>query len=204
MARHHRHESHRGRTGSRGRDPRIARTRSIVLEAARQLLEDEGPDAVTALRVSDVTGIARTTIYRHWPDREDLLRDVLDVEEPQQHVELTGNTRADLMAVLQHMVERMGKRRGARMMAVVIERSGQRGETGGHHREMARRRMDPLRKVLEAGVAAGTLQQSLDIEGAIAQLAGPLFFQAVFVRRRIAADFVATVVDSFLAAHSAS
>lgn len=169
-----------------------------MLEAARKLLVEEGPDAVTALRISDATGVARTTIYRHWPDRQDLLRDTVNVEEPDAHVPLSGETRTDLIAMLTHMVERIGKRRGARMMAVAIERSGQPGEAGGPHRDLVRRRTEPLRKIIEAGVASGELVSGIDIEAAVAQLAGPVFFQAVLMRRKVTDEFIASVVDSFL------
>lgn len=194
--------SHRGR-GHRRHDPRVARTRAIVLEAARKLLEEEGPDAVTALRVSDATGVARTTIYRHWPERENLLRDTVALDEPEAHIELTGDTRNDLIAMLTHMAEQVGKRRSARMMAVALERAGYRGEAGGPHRDMVRRRLDPLRRILDAGIERGDLAADLIVDDAVAQLVGPAFFQAVFMRRKLTPDFITNVVDSFVASHSA-
>lgn len=48
-----------------GENPRTTRIREIVFRAAVSLLLDEGAEAVTALRVSEHTGIARSTIYRH-------------------------------------------------------------------------------------------------------------------------------------------
>ncbi len=201
--RHRRHGGHRGRGGSRRVDPRIARTRAVVLEAARKLLVEEGADAVTALRVSEETGIARTTIYRHWPDREDLLRDTVAFEEADPQLELTGETRADLISLLTFVSDQLGKRRGARMMAVALDRSGLRGQAGGPHREMVSRRLDPLRQVVESGIASGDLPEALDVDGAIASLAGPPFFRAVFLRQKPSVEFIEDVVDSFLDAHSA-
>ena len=169
---------------------------------ARRLLVEEGADAVTALRVSEETGIARTTIYRHWPDREDLLRDTLALEEAEPQIELTGDLRSDLVAILTAMGEQIGKRRGARMMAVSLDRSGLRGEAGGPHREMVKRRLNPLRRAIEAGIDSGELRAALDVEGAIATLAGPSFFRAVFFRQRPSPEFIEEVVDSFLATHT--
>ncbi len=158
---------------------------------------------MTALRVSQATGIARTTIYRHWPEREDLLRETVAMDEPDSHIALTGNTRADLIAMLGHMAEQVGKRRSARMMAVAFERAGYRGRAGGPHREMVRKRMEPLRKIVESGIAQGDLAATLDADAAVAQLAGPAFFRAVLMRQKVTADFVADTVDAFMAAHSA-
>ena len=199
---HNRHGGHRGGGGRRRRDPRVARTRAVVLEAARKLLVEEGVDAVTALRISDVTGIARTTIYRHWPDRGDLVRDTVALEEPEPVVAITGDTRTDLIAILTSMGDRIGRRRGARMMAVSIDRSGLRGEAGGPHRELVRKRIAPLQDAIEKAVVAGDLEKSLDVDAAAAQLAGPPFFRAVFLRQPLDPPFIEDVVDTFLATHS--
>ncbi|MCP3997783.1 MAG: TetR/AcrR family transcriptional regulator [bacterium] len=182
----------------------MERTRAVVLETARRLLVEEGADAVTALRVSEETGIARTTIYRHWPDREDLLRDTLALEETGPAFELTGDTRADLKALLVFMAEQIGKRGGARIMAVALDRAGLRGEAGGHHRAMVNRRLDPLRNVIAAGIAAGDLDPTLDVDGAVARLAGPPFFRAVLLRERPSEEFINEVVDSFMASSAQS
>jgi AcrR family transcriptional regulator len=170
-----------------------------VLEAARKLLVEEGPDAVTALRVSEITGIARTTIYRHWPERETLLRDTLAVEDADTHVELSGDTRSDLISMLSHMADRISRRRGARFMAVAIERSGHAGRAGLPHREMFRERMKPLRRIIEHGTSSGTIAAGCDVDDAVARLAGPVFFQAVLMRRKVSSEFITAVVDAFLA-----
>jgi len=173
-----------------------------VLETARKLLVEEGADSVTALRISEETGIARTTIYRHWPEREDLLRDTLTLEEAEPPIELTGDLRRDLIVILTSMGEQIGKPRGARMMSVSLDRSGLRGEAGGPHREMMKRRLSPLRRAIETGIDSGELPVGLDVDGAIANLAGPSFFQAVFFRQKPSTVLVEEVVDSFLATHS--
>lgn len=190
--------NHRGRHHGTHHDPRVVRTRRAVLTAARRLLVEEGHDAVTALRISEATGIARTTIYRHWPDREDLLRDALQAEPADPHIATTGDTRTDLIALLTHMADRVSRRPGARMMAVVAERSGRKGRTGGTHRDLMRQRMEPLRGALSAAVARGDLAVTLDLDDAVARLAGPVFFNGVLLRRQVTPAFVARVVDDFM------
>src|ERR1700746_1798465 len=58
-------------------DPRAARSGEAILAAALDLLAREGPGAITHQRVAQQAGVGRATIYRHWADPEDLLRDVL-------------------------------------------------------------------------------------------------------------------------------
>src|SRR5262245_20404972 len=58
-------------------DPRAVRSREAMLVAARELLAAEGPGAVTHQRVAQQAGVGRATVYRHWPQPEQLLLDVM-------------------------------------------------------------------------------------------------------------------------------
>ena len=54
-------------------DPRIERTRTAVLDAASDLLAEAGVVGFNVDAVARRSGVARTTIYRHWPDANELL-----------------------------------------------------------------------------------------------------------------------------------
>ena len=49
------------------------RTRQFVLSCTSRLLAREGAEAVTFSRVSQESRVARSTLYRHWKSRDDLL-----------------------------------------------------------------------------------------------------------------------------------
>ncbi len=59
-------------------DPRAARSRTAALDAARALLQEEGPAAVTHQRVAARAGVGRATVYRHWPGPEALLHEAME------------------------------------------------------------------------------------------------------------------------------
>lgn len=54
-------------------DPRPARSRARLLEAATALLRTGGPSAVTVDAVTRASNVARATLYRHFPSGNDLL-----------------------------------------------------------------------------------------------------------------------------------
>ena len=58
-------------------NPQVQRTHRVMLDAARELFHEQGPAAVTHLRVAETSGVARATVYRHWPDRVGILLDLL-------------------------------------------------------------------------------------------------------------------------------
>ncbi|MFE7034728.1 TetR/AcrR family transcriptional regulator [Streptomyces sp. NPDC057621] len=55
------------------KDPRFLRSREAILNAARQLLLEGGPGAVTHAQVAERAGVGRATVYRHWPQAAPLL-----------------------------------------------------------------------------------------------------------------------------------
>ncbi len=54
-------------------------TTQRILTVARQLLDEEGADAVTMRRVASGVGITAMAVYRHYPDRAGLLNAVADI-----------------------------------------------------------------------------------------------------------------------------
>jgi AcrR family transcriptional regulator len=65
------------RPTSRGR-PRQPDTDDRIVDAAVALLREHGPRAVTIEAVSSTSGVAKTTIYRRYRDRDDLMATVVD------------------------------------------------------------------------------------------------------------------------------
>src|SRR5581483_11472173 len=80
-------------------DPRVQRTKQIVLEATFRLMSQAGIGGVSVDEVSRTTGVAKTTIYRHWPSRSALLMDACSKLRSPVEVPDTGNPRTDLMAL---------------------------------------------------------------------------------------------------------
>lgn len=56
---------------------RSARVVAAVLEATRAELARVGLGALSVERVAEIAGVAKTTVYRRWPRKSDLVRDAL-------------------------------------------------------------------------------------------------------------------------------
>ena len=62
---------------ARGR-PRPPETDRLIRDAALELLRSQGPSAVNIDAVASRSGVARTTIYRRYRSRDELMTDLLD------------------------------------------------------------------------------------------------------------------------------
>jgi AcrR family transcriptional regulator len=58
------------------RNARSRRTREALVKAARELIEEEGFDAVTLAAVADRAGVSHRALYLHFASRSDLLTTV--------------------------------------------------------------------------------------------------------------------------------
>lgn len=64
------------------RDAHVEQTRTLLLERARRLLADGGPDALTLPKLAQAAGVSVPTVYRHFPTLDDLLRAFLEWLRP--------------------------------------------------------------------------------------------------------------------------
>ncbi|MEO8095383.1 MAG: TetR/AcrR family transcriptional regulator [Pseudolysinimonas sp.] len=91
---------------------------------AVRVLIDEGWEAVTPSRVAQEAGYSRATVYAHWPERIDLLRDAFShYGEMPHHEPTTGDPRADLRGELRSFCRAMVEYRLDRALATLAERA---------------------------------------------------------------------------------
>ena len=89
-------------------DARITKTRQKILDAGAIVLFTDGWSEVTHLRLAKETGVARGTIYRHWPTIDDLIVEIFESCDPAPDVaEQTGDLRADMIAELTLLSENL-------------------------------------------------------------------------------------------------
>jgi len=179
-------------------DRRVSRTKEIVLSAALEILISEGHEGVTPLAISEKTGVARSTIYRHWPTKYDILFECMSFKTPALEVYDTGEIRADLILQLTHLRMMLERSPISPIFGTLIERTERDPEFAAMHAEYERRGTDRLLEVLKNAVSRGDLRPDVDLDTAAASLGGPLFYLRLMARQPISDHFIAETVDRFL------
>ena len=182
-------------------DPRVTRTRHAVLTSAREVLLDEGWERVTLGRVAERSGYARTTLYRHWPQRLDLLRDLIRAEARLAHTTPTGDLRDDLVAELEAFRVAVTSTGLGRVMIAIGQQARDDAELADLNRSMRAEGARVLEEIVVEAVAAGDLPRGLRADAAVAQLVGPVLFRYLFEDHdALDREYVVSVVDWFLGA----
>jgi len=185
-------------------NPRTTRVRQVVLDAAITLLLDGGAAAVTATRIAGDTGVARTTIYRHWPDQASLLLATIEALVAPGHAPAnSGNVEADLMTELSKLRTRLVTRQVRPVFAALIDYATRNsGFVAAQHR-FIEGIIRPTIDVVEEAQQRGQLSSRLDCSLAGTSLAGPLVFQFLVMGKEIDDDLIEETVSQFINLHRA-
>lgn len=195
-------------------DPRLARSRNRLLDAATHLLSTGGVEAVTVEAVTRVSKVARATLYRHFGSTTQLLAATFERLLP--HIDAptgTGPVRERLIALLTTQADLI-EQAPVQMTTLAWLAMGSIGED---HTDPDRRHPDPaavtsLRaRVIEqyrhpfdqvlTSPEARVVLGELDTTFAIIQLLGPIVFARLTGLRTIDHDACARLVDNFLTTH---
>jgi AcrR family transcriptional regulator len=182
-----------------GKNPRTIRVREAILDAAADLLVHHGAGEVTALRIAQETGVARTTIYRHWPDQSRLLHDTIDtMVAPHGPTALTDDIEADLVTALRNLRTRMTRRPFRQVFAALLGHANHDRTFVAAQQRFVNGVLQPITDVLTSATSRGDLPSAIDIPQAAAALAGPLFHQHVMLRTSIDDRLITATVNQFL------
>lgn len=155
----------------------MGRSRAAVLAAATAILVRDGMSAVSVEAVAAASGVAKTTIYRHWPGRAQLLSDALRGMTCSFPPPDTGDVREDLVRLLGGLAHALRTEPWARALAGAGEAADRDPVFADLQRAFADECRRPLTEVLRGARARGEVRSDLDEPLAAALLAGPLFYR---------------------------
>jgi AcrR family transcriptional regulator len=183
---------------------RSERAHEQVLDAAFKLFAERGIDATSMDAISEVSGVSKATIYKHWKDKDALCLEVLS----HMHRDLpefdSGDLRADVVAFLSYRPPQRRSRMWNRMVPHLLAYASRNPSFGKVWRA---RVMEPSRnklmELLKRGIAEGELPPDLDLSLSVAMLLGPMIYRHVFVKgkTKLPNKMPERLVDAFWKAH---
>ena len=180
-------------------DPRVARSRQAVIDAGVELVAEGGVRAFSVDAVSARSGVAKTTIYRHWPTRRELLSDVFDSFEAHTPTPDTGSFRGDVRALLQGLRQELAEEDWARSLTAIVAEAEHDRDLAEAHVRHVRHEMRALHQVLQRARDNGDVDPKLDLDLAAELLAGALFFRRLVLHDTNTRREVDHLVDMLLA-----
>ncbi|WP_330339440.1 TetR/AcrR family transcriptional regulator [Streptomyces sp. NBC_00557] len=150
------------------------RNRERIVTAAREMFVEHGPD-VPLDEIARRAGVGNATVYRNFPDRDALVREVVCsvMDRTAEAAEVALAETGDAFSALEHFVHTAADERISALCPMISSTFDQ------HHPDLeaARRRVEQLvEEVMRRAVAAGQLRTDVgvgDLLIAVAQLSRP-------------------------------
>ena len=150
----------------RGR-PRSAEAHQAILAATLKLVAEQGVAGTTIEGVAAEAGVGKTTIYRRWPTKNDLIVAAISELPPREFPD-TGSLPGDMAALAKLQRERLAGTGLFRIVPGVLAESMNDPDLHGRIME---RVIGPLRgllrQIIERGIARGELRPDLDVEALV-------------------------------------
>jgi AcrR family transcriptional regulator len=179
-------------------DPRIERTKARVLDAALALLREEGPEALSHQRVAERAKVGRATVYRHWPERWDLLRDALETMSLNLAPPPGLGLRDGLVAMLNELCDRLESPAAQALSALVAQ-----AEWDPRARDLICRIEERVTGAIASFIERHRTELDLRLDrslrAAVAAIAGPFFFERFLLGRLESREVIPAHVDGLLA-----
>ncbi|HTW81065.1 MAG TPA: TetR/AcrR family transcriptional regulator [Terracidiphilus sp.] len=188
--------------------PRSSEAHQKVLRAALTLFCERGIEATSMDAIARFSGVSKATIYNHWPDKEALLLEVVEMihglDRPPQHFD-SGNLLTDLTWILTRKPPGEFEAQRNRMTASIISYAKLHNEFGKAWRTRA---MEPARKAIAKAIhhamGRGELSPQMDLKVIEAMLLGPLVYSHIFQSERKTAhpEMGPKIAEAFVRAYA--
>lgn len=183
-----------------GADPgdRVQRSKQAVLTATHELLSEGGLGGVSVDAVSERSGVAKTTIYRHWPSRSALLLDACSRLSARPQAPDTGSLKGDLETMALYIAHRLRTANWAAVLPSIIDAAERNPELADLQARLHAEMRGAFRVIVERAQQKGELSGRVDPADVIACVLGPMYYRRWFSREALDERFVKGVVKRAL------
>jgi len=181
--------------------PAGRRGASVVSGVLRATGEELNAVGYAALRVDDVAeraGVNKTTIYRRWPTKDELVIDALrHGYEEQQFIPDTGDLREDMLQYIAHLIKRV--RDPIPRGAMVTLHNCSDPAILPIARELLDRARDARVQIVKRGIERGELPATVDAEILSDLFSAPILRRLLTFGENVKPRYIEYVIDTVIA-----
>jgi AcrR family transcriptional regulator len=186
-------ERPRAAPGRRGPSPRV---RAAAIAATLAELADGGYASLSLERVGRRAGVHKTTLYRRWGSREELVLEAM-LERAAQHISVpdTGSLRDDLLELARTAAANAASPEVAAMMRAVAAESPHDSRLAAANHRFWAERLELDGAIVERAIERGEVARGTDPRRVIEAVIGPIHLRLLLTGEPVDRDFVEGIVD---------
>jgi len=177
-------------------DPRVERTRTVVLDTTRSLLNDVGLGRTSIEAVAERSGVARSTIYRHWPSTAALVMEALEQAktEAEPGVQPSGDDESDLRSLLDGLGDALRSPQ-SNVLADIAAAATRDPELAELQQEYLARRRATAVRLVERLQQGGRLRDDMTSAEVVDLVVGPMFYRRFHAQRPMTSEQIHVHAD---------
>jgi AcrR family transcriptional regulator len=179
-------------------DPRIERSRRVILEAVLEELGVAGYGGLTIESVAARAGVGKSTIYRHWPGKLALVEDAFRTLKAKVLVPEHGTIRERITGFLEQVAGLVEESTYSACMPALIDAAERDPQVRAFHCAFSTERRAVLIDVLRRAVVDGELPADTDPEMLADALVGPIVMRRLMFYEPFDPKQVPALVDQVL------
>jgi TetR/AcrR family transcriptional regulator of autoinduction and epiphytic fitness len=179
-------------------DPRVERSRRVILEAVLDELGKVGYGTLTIEGVAARAGVGKSTIYRHWPGKLELVEDAFRTLKASVVVPEGGTLRERVIAILEQVAGLLRESTYSACMPALIDAAERDPRVRAFHARFSAERRAVLVGILRDAVESGELPPTADPELLADALVGPILVRRLMLTEPVGPEIAAALVDQIL------
>jgi AcrR family transcriptional regulator len=179
--------------------PRDPETTASILRAALDLAEEKGFDSLSVEGVAARAGVAKTTIYRRWPNVWAIVMDAFLAEVTQLAPIQARATARESLAASMRLLARAYRGRPGQLLRPLLGRAQVEPDLWEAVRtRWVEPRRQVAREVIRRGIDTGELRAGLDADVVLDALYGPLYHRLLvpYDNAPLSDVYIDTLVDT--------
>lgn len=184
------------RVGERRPGGRAARVRADVLRCAAELLTEVGYDKMTVEEVASRAGVHKTTIYRRWPTKPELVAAAASANSAEVvPIPDTGSLLEDLRLLARQVAANIGSEGGGRRSRSIAAAAAVSEELNKTMQDFWAERLAAAETIVDRAIERGELSASVDANLIIETVIGPLWVRLLLTGEPVDSDVADRVAE---------
>jgi AcrR family transcriptional regulator len=179
--------------------PRSEEARQAALTATVDLMLDTGVEAVTFDDVAARSGVAKTTLYRHFGSKQAMVVEAAGSCFETVPTPDTGDLLQDLSILFDQKRHSASHRQLTELFPMLIAAGDRDPELRALLQRQHEERRRPTRTVLQLAQLRGEISRELDLEVAVSMVLGPFTIRKLIDRQEVTDEFAERVLREVVA-----
>lgn len=179
--------------------PRSEAANRAAIDATVDLLVEGGIEAVSMEEVAARSGVAKSTLYRHFGGREELIAAAARVCQAEFATPDTGSLEADLRQLFDAHQASYEEAKLNDLLPILLDGARRDPSYESLVDDLLENRRRPIRTVIQLAQLRGEVAADLDLDSAVAVVVGPFSYRKMVLRQPVTPEFGELVLQSAVA-----